>query len=198
MRDDRNKCGREENGPAILSRRSLLELAGIAVATAALPPRAVMAKACPSTDSTEQGVSPVTDKLSTYMSEASARELPDEVTDKTKQHILDTVAAMISGSQLAPGRAALQFAGAYGGKGSGLENCMWPDRGGTDEWGVGSRRRNRRFARPVAVASRLRGSACCPCGGGTVRYQRDTLPARSDAWLRHRTTVHNDPGWAAV
>jgi len=116
MRDDRNKCGREENGPAILSRRSLLELAGIAVATAALPPRAVMAKACPSTDSTEQGVSPVTDKLSTYMSEASARELPDEVTEKTKQHILDTVAAMISGSQLAPGRAALQFAGAYGGK----------------------------------------------------------------------------------
>jgi 2-methylcitrate dehydratase PrpD len=50
------------------------------------------------------------------MSEASARELPDEVTEKTKQHILDTVAAMISGSQLTPGRAALQFAGAYGGK----------------------------------------------------------------------------------
>jgi 2-methylcitrate dehydratase PrpD len=116
MRDDRNKCGPEENGPAILSRRSLLELAGIAVATAAFPTRAVMAKAFPGRGTTEQGVSPVTDKLSTYMSEASARELPDEVTEKTKQHILDTVAAMISGSQLAPGRAALQFAGAYGGK----------------------------------------------------------------------------------
>ena len=116
MRDDRNKCGPEENGPAILSRRSLLELAGIAVATAAFPTRAVMAKPFPGRSTTEQGVSPVTDKLSTYMSEASARELPDEVTEKTKQHILDTVAAMISGSQLAPGRAALQFAGAYGGK----------------------------------------------------------------------------------
>jgi len=116
MRDDRSKCRPEENGPAILSRRSLLELAGLAVATAALPPRAVMAKPFPSTGTTEQGVSPVTDKLSTYMSEARARELPDEVAEKTKQHILDTMAAMISGSQLAPGRAALQFAGAYGGK----------------------------------------------------------------------------------
>src|ERR1700686_4765030 len=116
MGDNRNKCGPEEKGPAILSRRSLLELAGIAVATAALPPRAVMAKPFLGTGTTEQGVSPGTDKLSTYMSEASARELPDEVTEKTKQHILDTVAAMISGSQLAPGRAALQFAAAYGGK----------------------------------------------------------------------------------
>jgi 2-methylcitrate dehydratase PrpD len=38
------------------------------------------------------------------------------VTEKTKQHVLDTLAAMISGSELTPGRAALQFAGAYGGK----------------------------------------------------------------------------------
>jgi len=41
MRDARNKCGPEENGPAILSRRSLLELTGIVVATVALPPKAV-------------------------------------------------------------------------------------------------------------------------------------------------------------
>jgi len=116
MEDDRNKCGPAENGPAILSRRSLLELAGLAVATAALPPVAVMAKASPSRDMTGQGVSPVMDKLSAYMSEASGRELPDEVTEKTKQHILDTLAAMISGSELTPGRAALQFAAAYGGK----------------------------------------------------------------------------------
>ena len=116
MEDDRNKCEPAENGPAILSRRSLLELAGLAVATAALPPVAVMAKASPSRDMTGQGVSPVMDKLSAYMSEASGRELPDEVTEKTKQHILDTLAAMISGSELTPGRAALQFAGAYGGK----------------------------------------------------------------------------------
>ena len=54
--------------------------------------------------------------LSTYMSEAANRPLPDEVTEKTKHHILDTLAAMISGSNLLPGQRALQFARAYGGK----------------------------------------------------------------------------------
>jgi len=116
MRDDRKKCGRKENARAILSRRSLFELAGLAMATAAVPPRALIAELSPSLDTTGQGVSPVMDKLSIYMSEASGRALPDEVTEKTKQHILDTLAAMISGSELTPGRAALQFAGAYGGK----------------------------------------------------------------------------------
>src|SRR6195256_495765 len=116
MRDERSKYRPAGNGGAIISRRSMLELAGLAVATAALPPGAVMAKPSPKRDTTGQGVSPVMDKLSTYMSEASGRALPDEVTEKTKQHILDTLAAMISGSELTPGRAALQFTGAYGGK----------------------------------------------------------------------------------
>ena len=116
MKDERSKYRPAENGGAILSRRSLFELAGLAVATAAIPPGAVMAKPSPSGDSNGQGVSLVTDKLGRYMSEAGGRALPDEVTEKTKQHILDTLAAMISGSQLTPGRAALEFAGAYGGK----------------------------------------------------------------------------------
>jgi 2-methylcitrate dehydratase PrpD len=55
-------------------------------------------------------------KLSTYMSEARNRALPDAVLEKAKQHILDTFAAMISGSDLPPGRAAIQFARAYGGE----------------------------------------------------------------------------------
>jgi len=116
MRDERNKYRPAENGGAILSRRSMLELAGLAVATAALPPGVGISKPSPGRGSTGQGVSAVMDKLSRYMSEASGRALPDEVTEKTKQHILDTLAAMISGSELVPGRAALQFAGAYGGK----------------------------------------------------------------------------------
>jgi len=116
MRDERNKYRPAENGGAILSRREMLELTGLAVATAALPPGAVMAKPSPSRDSNAQGVSPVMHKLSTYMSEARDRALLDEVAEKTKQHIVDTLAAMISGSELTPGRAALQFVGAYGGK----------------------------------------------------------------------------------
>jgi 2-methylcitrate dehydratase PrpD len=54
--------------------------------------------------------------LSTYMSEAWNRPLPDEVIEKAKHHILDTFAAMISGSELPPGRAAIRFARAYGGE----------------------------------------------------------------------------------
>ncbi len=60
-------------------------------------------------------VSPVMVKLSAYMSEARNRMLPDEVVEKTKHHVLDTIAAMVSGSQLPPGRAALKFAKSYGG-----------------------------------------------------------------------------------
>lgn len=61
-------------------------------------------------------VGTITAKLSAYMSEANGRALPEEVTEKTKHHILDTVAAMSSGSELLPGRTAIQFARSYGGK----------------------------------------------------------------------------------
>ena len=58
---------------------------------------------------------PVMTALSNYMAAAGERTLPSDVLEKTKHHILDTFAAMISGSQLAPGRAAIAFARAYGG-----------------------------------------------------------------------------------
>src|SRR3979490_1560866 len=61
-------------------------------------------------------VSDVMRRLSVYMSQARERSLPDEVLDQAKRHVLDTCAAMVSGSQLAPGRAALAFARAYGGR----------------------------------------------------------------------------------
>src|SRR5436309_9273411 len=116
MRDQLSKYLPAEDHRAILSRRKLFELAGLAVASAAIPPGMALVEPFPSPDLTGQGMSAVMDKLSTYMSEASGRALPDEVIEKTKQHILDTFAAMISGSELPPGRAALQFVRAYGGK----------------------------------------------------------------------------------
>ncbi|HEX6466978.1 MAG TPA: MmgE/PrpD family protein, partial [Terriglobales bacterium] len=67
-------------------------------------------------DDPPQSISPVMQRLSEYMGEAATRALPAEVVEKTKQHILDTFAAMISGSELPPGRGALDFARAYGGK----------------------------------------------------------------------------------
>jgi 2-methylcitrate dehydratase PrpD len=58
----------------------------------------------------------VMEKLSAYMAEARNRALPDNVVRETKHHILDTIAAMVSGSELAPGRLAIEFARSYGGE----------------------------------------------------------------------------------
>src|SRR5260370_509255 len=51
-----------------------------------------------------------------FLPRSWANPLPAEVMEKTNQPILDTLAAMISGSELPPGRTALQFARAYGGR----------------------------------------------------------------------------------
>jgi 2-methylcitrate dehydratase PrpD len=56
--------------------------------------------------------------LSTYMSAAGTRALPAEVTEHAKYHLLDTLAAMISGSELLPGQAARRYIRAHGGKGA--------------------------------------------------------------------------------
>jgi 2-methylcitrate dehydratase PrpD len=61
-------------------------------------------------------ISPVMEKLSSYMSEARNRALPDNVVQETEHHILDTIAAMVSGSDLPPGRMAIDFARSYGGE----------------------------------------------------------------------------------
>ena len=60
-------------------------------------------------------VSPIMTRLSTFMSAAATATLPAEVVEKTKHMILDTLAAMISGSELPPGRFAINFARAYKG-----------------------------------------------------------------------------------
>ena len=84
-----------------LSRRTVLQRAGWTVAAAAIPASRLFAA---------ESVSPVMAKLSAYMSEAGGRDLPPEVVEKAKHHILDTFAAMISGSDLPPARAAFRYA----------------------------------------------------------------------------------------
>jgi len=105
-----------ETDRIMATRRRLIKLGGLSTILAALPPGVARAASFLQPDDPPQGVSPIMQQLSTYMSAASTRALPDEVIEKAKQHILDTFAAMISGSSLPPGRAALEFARAYGGK----------------------------------------------------------------------------------
>jgi 2-methylcitrate dehydratase PrpD len=88
-----------------MTRRTLLQRTGATLAAPLLPIAAFAAGPA----------SPAMARLSSYMSEAWDRALPAEVIEKAKHHILDTFAAMISGIQLPGGRAAIQFARAYGG-----------------------------------------------------------------------------------
>jgi 2-methylcitrate dehydratase PrpD len=86
-----------------LSRRTVLG----GLAGAALLPRGARAAA--------DDISPVMRKLAAYMAGAGERALPDKAAREAKYHILDTLAAMISGSELPPGQHALDFVRAYGG-----------------------------------------------------------------------------------
>src|SRR5262245_45248491 len=94
-----------------LTRRHLLKLAAAAPATAGLLRGEAEATPAPPATHSELMV-----KLSTYMSEAGTRKLPEEIVEKTKQAVLDTVTAMISGAELPPGQFAIKFARAYKGE----------------------------------------------------------------------------------
>ena len=64
---------------------------------------------------TQPAVTPVIAELAAYMADARRKALPSEVVEKTKHHILDTLAAMVSGTKLLPGRKAVQYARGRGG-----------------------------------------------------------------------------------
>jgi len=109
-REDRYTNVAGEACPPGLTRRSLLQKAAW-ISSAAVLPRIAWAAA----QDSSPAISPVMEKLSAYMAEARNRALPDNVVQETAHHILDTIAAMVSGSELAPGRMAIQFAQDYGG-----------------------------------------------------------------------------------
>ncbi len=57
----------------------------------------------------------VIEEVSAYISKSGEGELPTDVIKGAKHHILDTLAAMVSGSKLAPGQLAKQHAKSQGG-----------------------------------------------------------------------------------
>jgi len=105
------------------TRREVLHRAGWVVAAAAFPSVTGAAATSPPetaaqapTSSPDHAIGDVMARLSTYMSQARDRALTDHVLEQTRWHVLDTLAAMVSGSELAPGQAAIRFARVYGGK----------------------------------------------------------------------------------
>ncbi len=63
-----------------------------------------------------QDVSPQTLELSKYIAGALRKALPRAVVERAKIHLVDTFAAMISGSRLLPGSNAIKYVRALGGK----------------------------------------------------------------------------------
>jgi 2-methylcitrate dehydratase PrpD len=57
----------------------------------------------------------IMDRLSGYITTAQDRALPVPVSEKAKNHILDTIAAMVSGSRLKTGELAIKFIKTQGG-----------------------------------------------------------------------------------
>jgi 2-methylcitrate dehydratase PrpD len=58
---------------------------------------------------------PLMKEVSEYIAGALKRPLPEEVVEKTKHHALDTIAAMVSGSRLLPGKKAIAYVKTLGG-----------------------------------------------------------------------------------
>ena len=63
-----------------------------------------------------QDVSPITAELSDYVASALKRPLADAVSERAKLHLVDTFAAMVSGSRLLPGKMAIAYVKSLGGK----------------------------------------------------------------------------------
>jgi 2-methylcitrate dehydratase PrpD len=106
-----------------LTRRGVLQRAGLAVAAAAFPSVSKAAASPQQGEATykppagpDQPIGDVMTTLSTYMNKARDQPLPAQALEQAKWHILDTIAAMVSGSELPAGRAATAFARAYGGE----------------------------------------------------------------------------------
>jgi 2-methylcitrate dehydratase PrpD len=92
-----------------MNRRHVLKVAATAAMMPGLPVRLYAQKS---------GPGPVMSALSTYMGAAGTRELPGETIEQAKYHLLDTLAAMISGSELPPGQAAQRYVRERAGKGT--------------------------------------------------------------------------------
>src|SRR3954465_13458438 len=60
-------------------------------------------------------ISPVMEEVSAYIAAAPKKALPKDVVEKTKHHTLDTIAAMVSGSRLLPGKKAISYIKTLGG-----------------------------------------------------------------------------------
>ena len=101
------------------TRRWLINASGAAILSNAVPVTATYAQtaaaappnARPESHGDPSTISPVTTALADYVAKTLDRELPAAALARTKLHVLDTIAAMVSGSRLKPGDFAAPVLG---------------------------------------------------------------------------------------
>ena len=106
------------------TRRWLINASGAAILSNAVPVTATYAQtaaaappnARPESHGDPSTISPVTTALADYVAKTLDRELPAAALARTKLHVLDTIAAMVSGSRLKPGDFAARYVDGLGGK----------------------------------------------------------------------------------
>ena len=138
----------------------------------------------------------------------AGRALPDEVVEKTKHHILDTLAAMVSGSDLPPDARRSRLPAAMAGKiatvvGSNSSAARSKRRSSTACWRIPTRptTRTRRRTR-IRAARRARGArgrrtvrrstaraSCAPSRSATTSAPRVTMTHGRPASRRRPTTA---------
>jgi len=96
-----------------ITRRRMLESGAGLVAAAALPPPSNAA--AQAARETNAGTPDLTGRVARYMAAARQQPLPPEVLRETRHRVLDTVAAIVSGSRLKPGEMAIRFVQSQGG-----------------------------------------------------------------------------------
>jgi hypothetical protein len=84
--------------------------------TAATEPKRAPTESYGDPTAASTAISPVTTALADYVANTLDRELPAAVVARTKLHVLDTIAAMVSGSRLKPGEFAARYVDSLGGK----------------------------------------------------------------------------------
>ena len=82
-----------------------------------LPPLRALAQSPRAASGPALGPGPEMTALSAYMAAARSRELPPPVIEHAKHHLLDTLAAIISGTELPPGQAAQRYVKDHAAKG---------------------------------------------------------------------------------
>lgn len=93
-----------------LDRRSFLKLAGAGVAFTSVPISWSSETGKATGYEKDESDSSVMGKVCSYVSKSGAADLPGEVVQKAKHHILDTLTAMVTGAEFRVGRLAIDFA----------------------------------------------------------------------------------------